>query len=107
MTELGFYGGGREGLKKASDRAFLILTNSLEECLSLEKFVEHVRLRYGVDTRPAVACFHAADLDDSGLLNRHEFLLANEVMMQCSLWVLVDNIPISNIAGQSLKTAHP
>lgn len=79
LTELGFYGGGREALKAASDRTFLLLTGSLEECLPLEKYVEYERMHFGVGTREAAACFHAADLDESGLLNRHEFLLANEV----------------------------
>eukprot|EP00038_Savillea_parva_P003507 m.126694 g.126694 ORF g.126694 m.126694 type:complete len:692 (-) comp11194_c0_seq4:242-2317(-) len=78
LAELGFYGGGREALKAASDRTFLLLAGSVEDGLPMEKYVEYVRAEYGVTTRAAAACFRAADLDDSGLLNRHEFLLAND-----------------------------
>lgn len=84
--------------------------------LAHPRYAEWARLQHGIGTHAAVACFHAADLDRSGCLNRHEFLLANEVgrstnfalFIQCfrDSFCISLSVSVSGSVSVSLSPTH-
>lgn len=61
-----------------SDKEFVRISGSRDEPMNLERFCTAVGQLWRLERRCARACFRAADVDGSGRLNRHEYLLLRE-----------------------------
>eukprot|EP00041_Stephanoeca_diplocostata_P011711 m.193681 g.193681 ORF g.193681 m.193681 type:complete len:676 (+) comp18639_c0_seq1:160-2187(+) len=77
LVELGFYHARKE-IKKSSDAEFAQIAGDVGGSLSPEVFEAAAYQRWGTDRPIARAMFEAADVDHSGRLNRHEYLLLTE-----------------------------
>ena len=77
LSELGYYtvGDPRDTLRQQALQAFSEMAGGVEGVLRREAFIETAAHRWGLSARRACAAFDACDVDSSGGLNRHEYLL--------------------------------
>ena len=77
LSELGYYtvDNPREKLRQQALQAFAEVVGGVDGVLRREAFIETAAHRWGLSARKACAAFDACDVDNSGALNRHEYLL--------------------------------
>lgn len=83
LTELGLIPGGcRSGTREEADAEFARVCGSEKDAvLTEERFIAAAAQLWAFDRRSARACFHAADVDNSGRMSRQEYVLFREAFV--------------------------